>query len=182
MIHSPELLTSQKINLIAVEPRMLILNRREVFTSCKFLKTIDMHTPTSKQAYFVAQVFREAIERYPGLRLDMSEGEVNDGHICGTVHCHAGTYAIMRCDLDKELYYGDGAEQMARDLGFIGSFSLKEWAEHNANIWGNENGGCMFIEPVAFTSPSRPDGALSIQHIADHWNEVAQRLEAIEEN
>jgi hypothetical protein len=62
-----------------------------------------MHTPTSKQAYFVAQVFREAIERYPGLRLDMMETGVNTNHVCGTIHCHSGTYAIMRSDLESLL-------------------------------------------------------------------------------
>jgi hypothetical protein len=140
-----------------------------------------MHTPTSKQAFFVSQVFREAIERYPGLRLDMMETGVNTNHVCGTIHCHSGTYAIMRSDLSRCLSYDDGADQMASDLGFYDLFNLSEWAGNNPDIWGNTYGRWMFSEKLSFTSPSRPDGALSIQHIADHWNEVAQRLEAIEE-
>jgi hypothetical protein len=140
-----------------------------------------MHTPTSKQAYFVAQVFREAIERYPGLKLNMDETGVNTDHVCGTIHCHGGTYALMRCDLNNNLYYGDGAQQMATDLGFTDVTSLKQWAYQYENIWGNPSGCDMFGWPCAFTSPSRPDGALSISQIADHWQEVAQRLEAIEE-
>ena len=139
--------------------------------------------PTSSQCYAVAQVFRDAVKKYPHLRLNMCCINVNtENHVCGTVHCHGGVYGLMKCDLSKVVYYEDGAEQMAIDLGFSSMDDLESWAEDNPALWGRENGGWMFTSRMAFYHPTkRPKGAEHVLHIADQWEEVGDRIKATEQ-
>lgn len=151
-----------------------------------------MRNPTSAQARFVAGQFTQALEKYPHLRLDMSNGSVNisvffrsaacvvNKTICGTVHCHGGTYALERCDLDEPLIYSHGAHMMAVDLGFETMGDLELWAHTHPDIWGNTHGSAMFASSLAFISKDRPWGAGSVCDIRNHWNEVADRLERLE--
>lgn len=138
-----------------------------------------MQHPTSAQARAVAKVFYDAAAMYPESRLDMKETSVNNGHKCGSVHCHGGWYAVMRCSTDENLDYTDGADKMATDLGFDEYVDLKYWADQCPEIWGNYEGDQMFSSVYAFESDTR-DGAYTLKHIADHWSEVADRL-AIQE-
>lgn len=143
-----------------------------------------MKHPKSSNVRFVAQQFVDAINRYPNLVLNMEDGGVNDNHLCGTSHCHGGTYALMRCDLDKTLTYADGATSMAKDLGFEDVDEFGNWLKENPdNVWGNEYGPYLFGSmPISFLSESRPFGAMSICDIAKHWIEVADRLEILEQH
>jgi hypothetical protein len=104
--------------------------------------------------------------------LDMMQGD-----ICGTIHCHGGWYFLSKVD-NPEVYntYLDGAALMAQDLGFDREMKLTRWAQNNSDIWGNTSGPYMFSSRMAFSSPTRPDGALNLQHIVDHWREVQSRL------
>jgi len=109
--------------------------------------------------------------------LNMNQTRVNNhGHICGTVHCLGGWYAVGVCNLSEEIGYREGARKMSQDLGFEDDDSLEEWCEANPDIWGNKNGYGIFSDEHAFTSPSRPHGAFTLQHIIDHLEEVRDRL------
>lgn len=141
-----------------------------------------MQHPTSQQCYAVADTLESAIRLYPGLQLDMTEYQVNDGHECGTVHCHGGVYALMKCNLSSPINYRSGSIHLANDLGFRSVADLEEWAELNPRLWGNKKGIKMFFDPDAFYSHKRPHGAESVQEIADHWREVGNRLKKLETN
>jgi hypothetical protein len=109
--------------------------------------------------------------------LAMHQGAVNtDGYKCGTIHCHAGWYAIAACDISKPLMFVHGSHQLAQDLGFAHHLHLRLWARDNPEIWGNEHGTQMFIDKQAFESESRLEGAQNLQDIIDHWSEVQSRL------
>lgn len=110
--------------------------------------------------------------------LDMGVGAVNNGHECGTIHCHGGWYAIAAGLHKKKIVgFNDGANKMAEDLGFGKDlFNLTDWAHSNPDLWGNVCGIHMFGNAIAFYSEGRPDGALSLQDIIDHWREVGVRL------
>lgn len=106
----------------------------------------------------------------------MDEIEVNTNYVCGTVHCHAGWYAIAVCDTSKNLDFFDGIQELAKDLGFENGLKLKLWGASNPKIWGNKNARDMFSNKVAFVSNTRPEGAKTLQNIVDHWEEVYNRL------
>lgn len=131
--------------------------------------------------------------------------DLNYGNVCGTVACHAGWYAFCRAsdadvrwndcngDEEKMLFwekpmpdsYGllhsqnvswlDGSLMLAKDLGFLDRNDLCLWAQENLKIWGNEHGYSMFTSPLAFGVECHLN--LTLQHVADHWHGVADRLE-----
>ena len=116
--------------------------------------------------------------------LNMSTANVNCGtYACGTVHCHAGWYAIAKgLHLNEGISYSDGVIKMCKDLGITdgGDFwdsPIEAWASKNKDIWGNRGGNVMFSNRIAFKHPTkRPKGAENLQHIIDHWREVYERL------
>jgi hypothetical protein len=118
--------------------------------------------------------------------LSMSEVRVKiDGHICGTVHCHGGWFAIannIHLRDEKTIMYDAGSDLMARMIGFQHDVELGWWARLHKQIWGNPDGGYLFRHARAFYHPTkRPHGAKNLQHIIDHWSECATRLEALEQ-
>lgn len=115
--------------------------------------------------------------------LDMFQSNINMcGHKCGTVHCHAGWFAIARgLHKNRKVTYSTGTEEMTLVLGFEHEFQLRQWALDNKDIWGNMCGNFIFSDKIAFESASRPHGALNLQHIIDHWKEVYERLKALEQ-
>lgn len=103
------------------------------------------------------------------------------GHVCGTVHCHAGWLAIgLGLHANKNISYLAGREALSEIMGFIDGKKLKEWAFFNPEKWGNPYGLYMFSDEKAFKSSRRPHGALNLKHIIDHWKEVKTRLVALE--
>lgn len=126
---------------------------------------------TPESALKVFKVFRSLADQYPHASIDMVECDV---HICGSPMCHAGWYAFSQ--VNNASRFEDGAERMAHDLGFDMIYDLKDWARENPLLWGNENGIFMFRDPSAFESKDRPEGATSLSDIADHWEEVSDRL------
>lgn len=88
--------------------------------------------------------------------LDMRETQVNQwGHICGTVHCVGGWYAVAHWQEEALtnrvcLVYTKGANALAIDLGFEHSYYLEVWAEKYPFLWGNKNGAYMFTSKVAY--------------------------------
>ena len=92
--------------------------------------------------------------------LDMSTYYVSTpAHRCGTIHCHAGWYALAHSwDLKSHYLNGrfefvtdlTGVGNMCRDLGFDTEQGLLLWARCNPEIWGNEYGDYMFASRRAF--------------------------------
>lgn len=140
---------------------------------------------TSKRIETVLNNFAKVIQRFPKGILNMHETKVNHFHICGTVHCHGGWYAVATMSPnDNGLDYSDGADAMAKDLGFTDYGELCSWADRNRAIWGNGFGQSMFNSIFAFT-PGDKRNADNLQDIYDHWAEVHDRLyleEQINEN
>jgi len=168
-----------------------------------------MQHPSSDQVQKVISKLESVLPlaRHP-LHLDMSQGVVNrHGYSCGSIHCHGGWYAIATLGLRKRNFlleyifpqpkvdYRDGAAFMAADLGFIhtithrptenertnGYNQITHWARIHSTIWGNEQGAYMFSHGDAFRTINRPNGALCLQGIIDHWKEVRSRLVAMEQ-
>lgn len=157
----------------------------------------------SKNVLKVIRNFEKAMELYPQGMLNMASTRVNVEHTCGTVHCHAGWYAIGASVAVREnralMIYTGGAIMMAEDLEILnrdlpvynnyrsdfmpplGYTSVPMWAEKNPELWGNVQGTHMFGYRSAFWSEKRPLGALSLQDIIDHWKEVYERIKAQEE-
>ena len=117
-----------------------------------------MRNPTIEQVKFVIDklksVRKQANEEHA---FDMREGRVydkqdNHKYDCGTAHCVGGWYAVANLDdetIKDKIKNGfvdftDGADLMARDLGFADHLELQDWAYKNSRIWGNENGDEMF--------------------------------------
>lgn len=128
------------------------------------------------------KVLPMAVYRY---HLNMQETRVNIDHVCGTVHCVGGWYAIAKgLDIGKRVTFMDGANEINKDLGFSEQCGIKasrEWAVNNPKIWGNVSGYFMFSLESAYYHPTkRPNGALNLQHVIDHWQEVYDRLLALE--
>ncbi len=121
-------------------------------------------------------------------RVQSKDGcSLGGSHTCGTVHCHAGWYAIANKEkigfTHKDGYVGfdKGYNVMCADLGFKYDKGLRLWADQNPEIWGNDSGERMFYSAGAFIHPiKRPNGALNLQHIIDHWQEVYERLLILE--
>lgn len=113
--------------------------------------------------------------------LNMSEMRVKgDDYQCGTVHCHGGWYTVATCKMDKHILFVEGAEKLARHLGFKSPHDLKLWAEENPKLWGNDNGYDMFGDKLAFLNTElRPKGAKTLQDIVDHWTEVYKRVKKL---
>lgn len=109
----------------------------------------------------------------------MSQGSVNDGihHVCGTTHCFGGWYAVAALDNELDMTYHHGVYKLQDDLGFTGSENLHNWAKRHPKLWGNMSGQFVFERRYAFFHPDkRPHGALTLQHIVDHLEEVRDRL------
>lgn len=98
------------------------------------------------------------------------------GEDCGTPGCHAGWAYIALAGFppqDGQTNYLDGAELLAEHLGFYDYDELEEWAEDNPDLWGNENGDCMFSHSEAFGEVCSEFPA---QVLVDHWRAVGERL------
>lgn len=141
-----------------------------------------MKHPTKKQFQKVIDIMYSVLPLTfeEGARLNMMETEVNcNGHICGTTHCFAGWFAVGALNaglLRGKIYFNDGAELMARMLGFALRIDLKLWTRCNAHIWGNDNGDGLFCDSAAFISPHRPHGAQNVTDIIHHLEDVQSRL------
>lgn len=114
------------------------------------------------------------------------------GYKCGTIHCHAGWYAVERYDwrLYKKhdrVSFWHGIKLMCDDMGlfpektdylsyYAGNSPLCKWVKANPELWGSECGE-IFASAMAFYHPiKRQNGAENLQHIIDHWTEVYDRV------
>ena len=139
-----------------------------------------MKHPKISQVIEVRDRLQRYVDQNPEAKLDMRVAQVNIMHVCGTVHCHAGNYAVQCLSegiLDGLIDYSYGSVMMTYHLGFDEPSELEIWAHNNENIWGNINGYNMFISPEAFT-PKGKSKAENNQDIVDHWSEVIERMKA----
>lgn len=149
-----------------------------------------MKNPTSKKVGYLINKLKsvENLASKEGA-LNMNVAQVSggkDNYKCGTVHCHAGWYAVANKRhkvIKKEIErgycgYTDGVELMCTDLEFNHynkdeEISLVAWAIENPKIWGNNSGKDMFRLEKAFNYPG-------FCGIIRHWQDVRDRLLKIE--
>lgn len=117
--------------------------------------------------------------------LDMSDSEVYPE--CGSPMCVGGWYAVASIKLKKNEYhdvidehglfidYIQGADQMAKDLGFENHGYLVDWAEENQEIWGTQYGSHMFSGSKAYNY-FQDVPSYSLMRIIKHWEGVRDRL------
>lgn len=136
-----------------------------------------MHTPTKSQWQTVIDNLKKVLPMatMEG-HLNMLQSEVNYEHRCGTIHCVGGWYAISTCDLSNTVDYEDGAHNMATHLGFKRKEDMKRYYDDRLDLWGNGHAINMFLTPCAYYHHTkRPEGAQTLQHVIDHFEEVRDR-------
>lgn len=158
------------------------------------------YQPTAAQVKVVIDNFLSVASKYPDCVVSMHEPTVcSRKHKCGTVHCHAGLYAVAMIEqgrISKEyvagrsgIDWGAGVEGMSEDLGFPAEdyaeleavSGMETWADTHPVEWGNAHGANMFESKEAFYHATRrPNGAESVQDIVDHWRDVRCRLLKLE--
>lgn len=93
--------------------------------------------------------------------LDFSEPRVAQ---CGTVACHGGWAGVI----------------LAADVGDSCGYDLLRWADQNPELWGNPWGAKMFGSDGYFAfNIKSPAISCTLQHIADHYREVAARIRGV---
>lgn len=133
-----------------------------------------MHMPTKAQFKTVIDNLTRVMLEFNATsddNLNMMESHVNGRHVCGTVHCIGGWYALATLrPFVSHIAYTDGAHKMAEDLGFKDALDLKQWARHNPAIWGNRDGDGMFCVTAAY------NGATNLPEAIQHLESVMNRL------
>ena len=140
----------------------------------------------------MAKVLQEKAEVFRGYHKDfkgvvcMSRAYIDVEPECGTVACVGGWLAhhyqttshLHDSSKIKKRFargFGDGADAFARELGFFDHYALEDWAHYRPNLWGNHFGCSMFSGGSAYGVGGRK---LTLEDVADHWEEVADKLEA----
>ena len=150
-----------------------------------------MH-PTAEAVRNVVATFDRVIATHPSASVNMQFGNIFKNS-CGTSACHAGWYRMDKIrhklsefvwasaslgffvlyDGNQLIDFKDGAQNLAKDLGFNNAASLELWAWKNHDLWGNEYGIAMFGRAEAF---GEREETITLRHIRDHWAGVAERL------
>ena len=86
---------------------------------------------------------------------------------------HAVSIAITGYLLAPRL----GEDLFAIHLGFQQASEFLEWAGANPQVWGNGNGRKALSDPAAYDCNDR---ALTVDHLAWWFGEIADRLAALE--
>ena len=139
-----------------------------------------MRHPTKKQMQKVIDRLKTILPMAKKReQLEMMEGRVFcESHLCGTVHCFGGWYAVAcraRKVIKKRISFADcnyqhGADLMAEDLGFGCRLDLMDWARDNPKIWGNVEGEGIFCDAIAFNN------AKTMRGVVQHLERVLKRL------
>lgn len=141
--------------------------------------------PKSENIRKVIDVFKSvlpmALKENYGLRMSATK-------ICGTFMCHGGWFYIGVNGQQQGATFSNGIKLMSKMLGLDNGYylassnAISEWAYGNKGVWGNDSGLHMFGSASAFNeSKKRPHGAKNLQHIIDHWEEVYDRVKALED-
>lgn len=118
---------------------------------------------------------------------------------CGTVACIAGHYAFMKL-MDRNLamdgsgryktdlnalsgywlHWEDGADMLAKDLGFDNYKHLERHMSRSPEIWGNDRGEEMFMSMFAWAEKDDPHYVPeeTLASVVCKLREVADTIEA----
>ena len=131
----------------------------------------------------VASDFRELCIKYnlSDTKVDMDEPFDRRGchhRLCDTPACHGGwgaiLYGVIGNDMDTLDFYLQGADLIAKELGFHSRNHLISWADNYPEYWGNDEGQYMFNGPEAFDQDCIN---FPFPVIYEHYDSVADRLE-----
>jgi len=142
-----------------------------------------MKNPTSDQFKRVIANFDKVLPHAQlENHLDMYETSIADSEdeICGTPMCHGGWYAAANNVFGDSgpfapFEYEDGAELLAKHLGFEEQLELEDWASL-ASVWGNTYGEEMFSSRNAFSPEEDPEPVSSLYQIRNWWAQVHNRV------
>lgn len=139
-----------------------------------------MKHPNPDKIDILAETFLNLHESVPkATKVEMGEPNFQK---CRTIACHAGWFGLARSKFSNGYSYEDSADDMAKFLGIVNRFELKDWAENNPDLWGNHDGDGMFCSAHAFGKglayyksvwKYKP---LTLKHIGNHWAKVADRI------
>jgi len=113
-----------------------------------------------------------------------------EDNICGTPMCHAGWYLVATNQGVMEQWfhdasraitnfpcYVDGAEALAKDLGFVTRHGVAQYYDQHPELWGNDDGIEMFSSESAFFTEDESyyEGKLTLSVIRNWWAGVHNR-------
>jgi hypothetical protein len=122
----------------------------------------------------------KAKNRYNVVDFGRSISGVEPWSGCGTVACHGGWAGLIP---GAGQHYLDGAKELGTFLcpwwGHEEGDDFPFWADNHPSLWGNECGLTMFLcdGHTAFGFDDEDECAL--KDIANHYREVANRIEAL---
>ncbi len=140
------------------------------FTYCKY-----NHLQLAEQFLKIAEKFLPYVANESNV-LNMGECNIIK-HTCGTTACHGG-YAALVLNV-RTNWYEDGANALAKYLGFHNEADLSEWASEYPKYWGNDYGYSMFSSRNAFGISVHDE--IKLEHIVKHYFLVAKNLMEIKE-
>lgn len=146
---------------------------------------VQSNLPTPKFIQHCFNVSEKFLSVYkPGNTVNFSCSMVYTTPECKTIACHGGWAAVLFIpDFNPEQdSFIQGADALARYLGFPRADALEHWAHHNYKIWGNNHGALMFYSggSIAFQTDGdfrySPFEPITLYHIAEKWAKVGERL------
>lgn len=118
-------------------------------------------------------------------RLDFREGFAPRDTKCGSVACHGGWagHVLDVPPTGRRTYFEKGADALAAHLfddPKASAYEFLRWADQNPELWGNPWGAKMFGSDGYFAfNIKSPAISCTLQHIADHYREVAARIRGV---
>ena len=108
-----------------------------------------MNTPTREQWNSVIGPLKAYGHKLPK---DVDMMQIGYDHSCKTPMCFAGNFMVSSGLYKESRIYGydEGANLIAKNLGFINREELLFWAKDHPEKWGNTMGYGLFSSPKAF--------------------------------
>ena len=141
----------------------------------------------------IREVMDAIVESRSNLRLPSEIDMLSiENPFCGTPGCHAGELYIgltllglgsQAVDSDGIYMFTQAADAFAKFVFHSPTackYDLTYWGRCNRELWGNSNGGAMFVSDYAFSGFKNGTKLISPHQITDHWYAVADRIEALE--
>ena len=178
------------------------LDRKKLTIMDLFDEKKDIKVTSNLVNTQMARVFEDTANKMESLSehnecyIDMKVASVKpqEEHLCGAPACVGGWLCILfkkteedlfTTSTEKFVYYKKGAKEFAKKLGFENGAELQDWAKENPQIWGNECGGFMFCNGIAYietdTGRTVTNDNITIKDIIHKWRCVAKRLREREE-
>ncbi|MEM8500302.1 MAG: hypothetical protein AAF542_19970 [Pseudomonadota bacterium] len=133
---------------------------------------MPIRTPSSRQFKKVIRNFDKVLP-FADFDGHMKMRRTDIDHSCRTPMCHGGWYAsASKYALDD---YTEGADLIAKDLGFRDKDQLEQWAQINYKLWGNKGGIYMFCNLHAFVEGNKSNPNVTLKDIRNWWAGVHNR-------